>query len=436
MMRNLCHFVLLAGICTTVHCQDRDVDSNSPLIVYKIQNGDTLNKLSRKYFRQPSDLETIKQINHLGNIDLLKSGAWLKIPRDTVKQSPSQATINSLSCARTIRAGTPLRPMAVGSVLTEGAIIDIPSECHASMLLDDGSAIRLPSSAAIKITILRRNALEKTPEVQLDLVRGKVDLEVFKGRAKTTPFEVRTPLSVTGVRGTEFRVGYTPQGETGQVEVLGGIVSAMGLNDTEAKAISKGQGMPFDSSGKSLPIEKLLPPPSFEAADLNSDAPSTYNIKLKATPEADHYIVTSAKTANLLSSHTSESISAPVVQTPKLSQQTVFFKFASVSKAGLMGATSQYGFCTAPNDSKSARCKATFDAPMSENSLITFALTRQSQGNSQELVSTKKLQSRNGEFTIEGLPSGRYSWNMSYATAHTATRQSGTFDLLTLSTTP
>jgi hypothetical protein len=103
------------------------------------------------------------------------------------------------------------------------------------MLLEDSSVIRLPSSAAVKIAILRKNALESSPEVQLDLVRGRIELEVYKGRAQTTPFEVRTPLSITGVRGTEFRVGYAPAEQTGQVEVLGGVVQAMGLSDAESK---------------------------------------------------------------------------------------------------------------------------------------------------------------------------------------------------------
>ncbi len=440
-MRNFWMLLCLAATYGVALSQPHDATEELPLIIYKIQAGDTLTQLSRKYLKQPADLEAIRSLNSLRSIDLLPTGELLKIPRQAVKQSPSQATIIALSCSRPIRAGTPLRPMSIGSILNEGSIIDIPAECHVSMLLEDGSIIRMPSSAAIKIAVLRRNALEASPEVQLDLVRGKIELEVYKGRSQTTPFEVRTPLSVTGVRGTEFRVGYAPSEQTGQVEVLGGTVSAMGLKDAEAQPVKRGQGMPFDSSGKSLPIEKLLNPPVFERAERTNSAPSSYLIKLTSRPESHHYVAVTSKSANLLGEQTSRTIKTPEVTTPSLSQDVLFYQFATVSKAGLMGPARQYGFCVTLNEAKSGRCKATFDAPMTENLMITFSLTKHTQGTTQELVSTKKLQSRNGQFTIEGLPSGYYTWEMSHSTttpgsAPSVTRQSGSFDLFTLTASP
>lgn len=168
--------MLLSG---TSFAQLNDNRPEGALIIYKIQAGDTLSQLSRKYLKQPADLQAIRHLNHLRSIDLLPAGDLLKIPRPSVKQRPSQATIISLSCARAIAAGTPPKPMSVGSVLTEDAIIDVPAECHIAMLLEDGSVIRLPSSAAVKIATLRKNALESSPEVQLDLVKGRVELEVY-----------------------------------------------------------------------------------------------------------------------------------------------------------------------------------------------------------------------------------------------------------------
>lgn len=439
-MNNKWAFIL----CATVHCaanaQPVESTPNLPLIVYKIQTGDTLSQLSRKYLKQPADLETIRDLNHLRSIDLLPSGELLKVPREAVKQSPSQATVISLSCARAIRAGTPLRPMSIGSVLNEGAIVDIPAECHMSMLLEDSSIIRLPSSAAIKITVLRKNALESSPEVQLDLVRGRIELEVYKNRSQTTPFEVRTPLSITGVRGTEFRVGYAPDQQTGQVEVVGGVVKAMGLKDAEAQSVSKGQGMPIDSAGKALPIERLLPAPVFERAEVFNRAQNAYDIKLTSRAHASHYIAIRTKSVNLMSERTSQTIRTPEIKTSSLNKDATFYQFSSVSNSGLIGPSRQYGFCIAQVDVKSGRCRATFDAPMTENVMITFTLTKFSQGSEQELVSTKKLQSRNGQFTIEGLPPGYYKWNMSYATEQTGTnavltKQSGSFDLIALTAT-
>jgi hypothetical protein len=431
--------LIWATLFAQAHGQDKEMPMDRPLIVYKIQNGDTLIQLSRKFLRQPADLEAIRALNNLKSIDLLPSGELLKVPRHAVKQSPSQATVISLSCAREIRAGTPLRPMSIGSVLNEGAIIDIPAECHISLLLEDSSVIRLPSSAAIKISILRKNALESSPEVQLDLVRGRIELDVYKGRSKTTPFEVKTPLSVTGVRGTEFRVGYAPSEQIGQVEVVGGLVQANGIKDSTSQPVTKGQGLPFDKTGKALPIENLLPPPVFERAELVNRSQASYALKLVGRAQSSHYIATHSKTVNFLSEQLSQRLQAPELTASNLGSEAIFYKFSSVSNAGLVGSTRQYGFCTVQGEIKFGRCRAVFDAPLAEGVMIAFSLIRHAQGGVQELVSTNKLQARNGKFTIEGLPAGHYTWSMSYATTQShassptnETKQSGAFDLLTL----
>ncbi len=435
-MHKICILMLWAILPTITHTEPATPQTERALIIYKIQMGDTLSQLSKKYLRQPADLETIRDLNQLRSIDLLPTGELLKIPRHAVKQSPSQATIISLSCGRPIRAGTPLRPMSIGSVLNEGAIIDIPAECYASLLLEDSSIIRLPSSAAIKISILRKNALEASPEVQLDLAKGRIELEVYKGRSQSTPFEVRTPISITGVRGTEFRVGYAPTEQSGQVEVIDGAVRAMGINDSNFQSVNKGQGLPFDSSGKSLPIEKLISPPAFERAILTNKNQAIYTIKLASRTQAQNYLAIRSKSANFLSDQLSQVIKVPEINSTSLSQDTVFFQFSSVSQSGLVGSPRQYGFCVIQNDARSSRCRATFDAPMTENVMIAFSLTRHSQGSPQELVATKKLQSRNGQFTIEGLPSGHYTWTMAYTTLQNNTastsRQSGSFDLIAI----
>ena len=315
---------LSAIYLSTIHAQQADNATERPLIIYKVQAGDTLSQLSARFFVETANLEVIRSLNHLRHIDLLPSGKHLKIPREFVKQSPSQATIISISCARMIRAGSPPKALSVGAVLSEGTIIDVPAECQVSMLLEDSSVIRLPSSAAVKFSVLRKNALESSPQVELELVRGRIELDVNKNRSRTTPFDVRTPLSVTGVRGTEFRVGYAPTEQVGQVEVVRGIVAATGISDSQSQPVSKGQGLPFDRSGKAMTIENLLDAPVFERAEATHATPPTHAIKLAPNPSAKHYVVLNTKSANLLGEQTSQTITtAEVLATTSV--KTLFF---------------------------------------------------------------------------------------------------------------
>ena len=433
-------FLVGASFAVTAFTQNKDVTEEATVIVYKIKAGDTFNTLVSKYLQQPVDMAAIQKANQLQNINFLPVGAELLIPRHIVKQSASKATIMGLSCATTIRLAPSSKTLSIGSIVREGAIIDVPPECHVSLLLEDGSIIRLPSSASLKITTLRKNALETAPEVRLDLTRGRVELNVNKGRSKTTPFEIRTPLSIMGVRGTEFRVGYSPEDQAGQVEVLGGIVQTRGSADEQARAITKGLGVPIDGDGKALGIEQLLAPPAFETAQATAGAQPSFVAKLTPVPLASHYIADNANTANLTGNRSSQNLLAPELFIPRVTKQATFYQLTSVSASGLMGTERLYAFCAAPSDGTQARCSAVFDAPLADGSPISFSLSRLADGSHQQLVNTQSLQARNGRFAIQGLPAGHYNWVLSYAmtktpdspASETVIHQSGEFELITL----
>lgn len=428
------------SLATVAFAQNKDGAEDQSVIVYKIKSGDTFNKIASKYLQQPFDMAALLKANQLKNIDLLPVGTELLLPRHIVKNSPSKATIMGLSCATAIRLATSAKPLTVGTIVQENAVIEVPPECHVSLLLEDGSIIRLPSSATLKITTLRKNALESAPEVRLDLTRGRVELDVHKGRAKTTPFEIRTPLSIMGVRGTEFRVGYSPEDNAGQVEVLGGIVQTRGSADTQARAITKGLGVPIDAEGKALSIEKLLPPPVFESALATAGSQPSFVAKLTAVPLANYYVADNANTANLTGNRSSQNLLAPELFIPRVTKQATFYQLTSVSTSGLVGTERQYAFCAAPTDGTAARCSAVFDAPLADGSPISFVLSRVANGASEQLVNTQNLQARNGRFAIQGLPAGNYNWTLSYAITpssdtsihDTVIRQSGAFELIPL----
>lgn len=429
-------FLLSACLAGGVGAQNKESNDEASVIVYKIKSGDTLNQFAQKYLHQPVDMAVIQAANPQLNLDRLKIGAELNIPRHLIKHSPSKATIMGLSCGTAIRVGDASKPLAIGSVLLEGAVIEVPAECHVALLLEDSSVIRLPSSATLKITSLRKNALETAPEVRLDLTRGRVELDVHKGRAKNTPFEIRTPLSIMGVRGTEFRVGYSPEDHAGQVEVLGGVVQTRGAADAKGNAITKGLGVPIDATGKALAIEKLLDAPVFASAQRTPDTPPSYAIKLTPVPKAHYYVASIANTANLAGQRHTQHLLSPEIFISGLTPQASFYLLSSVSQTALVGTERIYGFCS-PAAAQVPRCSAIFDAALANTNPINFILTRASNGNSEEVVNTQGLQARNGRFAIRGLPAGHYRWTLSYAMAQTGSttmiKQSGEFELIVIS---
>lgn len=433
---------LLIGLCLDglAMAQINESTFEPSFIVYKIKPGDNISKLAQKYFTQTVNLEEIQKVNQLQNIDLLTIGSNLNIPRQFVKTKSSTATIIGLSCATAIRVDSSTKPLNVGSVVAEGAIIEVPAECHASLLLEDGSVIRLPSSASLKITTLRKNPLESAPEVKLDLARGRVELDVNKNRSKSTPFEVRTPLSIMGVRGTEFRVGYSPDEQMSQVEVLGGTVQTRGSSDTVSHPITKGLGVAIDSDGKALGIEKLLDAPVFASAHPTQGTTPSYVVALTPVNLASYYTAVNANTANFNEAKSSQQLLTPELFIPRLSKQATFYQLSSTSESGLIGIERNYAFCAAPSDPQTARCSAIFSAPLAEGSAINFQISRTNDQVSQPLINAQNLQARNGRFAIQGLPAGKYSWSLSYVmndgTGASSKKQlhaqSGSFELILL----
>lgn len=432
-----CKTLLIA--CFTVGYATSAFSLDEEVIVYKIKTGDTFHQLAQKYMQAPVDTAAVQKANQLSDINRLTVGSELRIPRRMLKHTPAKATVMSISCANPIRLVNN-KPLAVGMALREGAILEVPPECHVSLLLEDSSIIRLPSGANLKIAVLRKNSIESVPEVRLDLTQGRIELDVNKNRGDKAPFEVRTPLSVMGVRGTEFRVGYSPDEQSGQVEVLGGLVETRGRSDANSQPIGKGFGVPINSAGNSEAIEKLLPPPTYVGHQITSGKTPSYVVQLSPIPQANYYIANTAATANLSGTRNAENLLAPELFIPRLTKQSVFYQLTSVSNTGLVGTEQYYAFCAPSTEASGARCSAVFDAPLADNSPITFSLSRMKDEVMQQMVQTQNLQARNGRFSVQGLPPGHYHWTLSYAVPQSGSssandntvRQSGAFELIAL----
>jgi len=296
--------------------------------------------------------------------------------------------------------------------------------------------IRLPSSASVKLVSLKKNLLQTAPEVKLELVKGRVELEVHKGRGKYTPFEVQTPISIMGVRGTEFRVGYSDKEQTGQVEVLEGGVQAQGTSDTQSQLVAMGYGAPISREGRILAIEKLLEAPTLDIASTVEGSQNTYLIRLKPMDNASYYLADSSPNANAFGERNPEHMLAPEFLTAGLSPQAVFYQFKAVSPNALMGKQSHYAFCATEKDSD--KCSALFDTPLANGAPISFVLQKQVQGQQTDVINVNNLLARKGRFSIQGLLPGKYNWVLTYtaksaqdlANGLTQVTQVGEFELI------
>jgi hypothetical protein len=131
-------------------------------------------------------------------------------------------------------------------VLVEGNVLKTNEESKCEVKLDDGTLLKLEADTVIGLGEL--NFEDGGSNTLMDVLQGSVLMKITK-LTGTDEFNVETVSAVAGVRGTEFTVTVTGEGEDAVVElkVLEGAVAAKASdnpNDEEelVLAASKGEG--------------------------------------------------------------------------------------------------------------------------------------------------------------------------------------------------
>lgn len=402
-------------------------------LVYQMQAGDTLTRLVERHMQGSDALKQVVQANRFANVNRIPVGQKIRIPRGLLKYTPSSATVSRLNCQSVVHIdGQNAVPIKTGSVLGEGAVVRIPAGCQFALTLEDESTVRLMSGAVIQLKTLRRNAFEASPEVKIELLDGRLEIDVPRKRLSTdAPFQVLTPTSVAGVRGTEFRVGFDAKQRSSQVEVKVGAVGARGQAEKTEKRAGTGQGVAVMANGQSLDVETLLAPPryaSFEAQPGGKD----WLLKFDAMPQAQRFMLVTADDANFSALLTQDQPAQAQVLAPALGTKPMFYQWASISRTGLMGQTTDYAVCKGYKRLEQWRC----NVPFNVGSLIKPHLLFQkidAQGQAIELLNGPVQAVDNNVLVFRGLPSGIYRWRIEHEISATMKAgMNGQFELVAI----
>ena len=96
----------------------------------------------------------------------------------------------------------------VGMTLTEGDIIMTKVDSTATLNLSgtEEASVSMKPNSQMALAELVMDKKEGTQKTLLDLALGEVLIKTQKLHAKESKFEVKTPTSIVGVRGTAFSV--------------------------------------------------------------------------------------------------------------------------------------------------------------------------------------------------------------------------------------
>lgn len=223
-------------------------------VQYRVRPGDTLLRLA-PYFANPGAAAEIARANGIADSARLAPGTILTIPLDLLRTEALGAKVIAFRGDVTIGRQGAAR---LGMMFGEGIRIATGGNSSVSFQLADGTAVTLPSLSTIRIVRLRRVLLTNKVHRILALDNGRSESQVTPSKDGATSFEIRTPVSVAAVRGTDFRVSYAEEERAATQETLKGAVGVSGADGEVATPAGFGVRSDAQSTGKPT---ALLPPP-------------------------------------------------------------------------------------------------------------------------------------------------------------------------------
>mgnify|MGYP002714703363 FL=1 len=227
--------------------------------IYRVRQGDTLIDLATRYTRNQANWGPLQSLNRVVTPELLPIGLELHIPLSMIPVRPASARVVHVSGQAELDG----KSLRAGDAVAEGSTVSTAANGFVTLELADGSKLTLPAGGAVELTRLRQFEGTALTDSIVEVRRGGVESSVAPAGEGVGRFEVRTPVAVTGVRGTRFRVQSSAQGV--HSEVLDGSVRlqphAPGARPARPVAVAKGYGAAVDADGTVAGMRALLPAP-------------------------------------------------------------------------------------------------------------------------------------------------------------------------------
>lgn len=382
---------------------------------YVVRSGDTLYELARINFLRPSDYRTVQRRNRIADPRRMPTGRTLEIPLALLRSEPAHARIVSFRGDVRLTGGT----LAAGAVIGEGAVISTGPNAFIRYALPDGGHVTIPSQSRVRVSRLRRVILNSAVDHELSVETGRAESTV----APVLPagrFRVRTPVSVSAVRGTAFRVAYVPALEAGATEVLEGVVDVTdetgtaGLTATASEAVTEREGV--------MRVVVLLPAPALAEPDRpQTDADLSFAVTPQAGAAA--YRGRVATDAGFIDAfmETDSELGASTLAFPAVEDGVYFLRLTALSEEGVEGVPSNYSFVRLSNRLSGLaasvdgvawdrRYKFRWEAHGAGVPVFRFQLRRLD--GEVETVVVDEADLAASELTLTGLPPGVYNWRV------------------------
>ena len=256
--------VLLALVLVVLPGRVAASERGEVLIPIHVAAGTNLIHLARDYCHTPGDWRRIAAINKLAEPYLIIRDTTLQVPLSLLIVEPLTARVAAVNGPVSLHtADGRTSPLHTEDTVAAGQTVVTGPDGYTHLILPDNTYTRVEPDARFTIAYLFRLA-DGTIKADFGLERGSLVHWVRQKLRANDTFRTRTPIAVTGIRGTEYRLK-TEAAEANTVETLRGRVQVAAGGRTVA--LTAGQGTRVRAGAAPERVRALPAPPAGETIE-------------------------------------------------------------------------------------------------------------------------------------------------------------------------
>lgn len=318
------------------------LDPQNEIVWYAIRRGDTLDRLSRSFLVPERRWQALLRLAAIRDPKRLPVGRKLRIPRTWLRFKVEPARLASYRGTVSLSMSGRMVLPSAGLTIGEGAAIATAGNSFATLVLADRSQVVIPSQSRVRVRELRRILLTGAIDYRIDVEKGRLETKVTPIEQPSGRYSIRTPISMTAVRGTEFRVSFEEERRTAATEVLAGTVMFSPPETGTGLTLERSFGATLDQAGKPR-VEKLLVAPDLENPPA-LQTKDTVEFRTRKLEGAIRYRVVVASDAGFIDNIAEQFSDDGAFALPDIPNGNLFVRVSAIAASGLEGMAQSYSF--------------------------------------------------------------------------------------------
>lgn len=233
------------------------VQAQNGVWFYAVERGENPWSITRKYLKDGLRYwRPLIERNAIARPRHIPPGTIMTIPARWLRVVPTAARIERVTGEVRLEDAGGERAAEAGAALRGGETVLTTADSTALVRFANGTELLLTQNSAVRFDALSSYANTLMVDATVRLLAGRIETDVGEA-GSLDRLEIRSPVAVSAVRGTRFRLGTTADAD--RVEVVAGRVDMAAAG--RSRAVRAGQGTLTRAGRAPEPPRPLLPAP-------------------------------------------------------------------------------------------------------------------------------------------------------------------------------